>query len=104
MIALACLSLSVAFGAAVLATASSEAFAVNCTDAQEAAADRQLQLSTRDKNASVKKHLPWGSPAGPAADNERLLVQRDYVIDYDSDLRVPVWVGYQRGRFTSSQA
>jgi len=91
---------SILFGLVVCALAcvpaARQAQATDCTSDQKAAADRQLQLSTRDKNASIARQLPWGTPEGPAgADNERLLVQRDYVIDYDSDLRVPIWVAYR---------
>jgi endonuclease G len=72
------------------------AIATDCTTAQKEAADEELRLSTRDKTASTAQQLPWGALAEPAgADNEGLLVQRDYVIDYDADLRVPVWVAYR---------
>jgi len=68
----------------------------HCTADQTTTADEQLQLNTRDKNASIAQQLPWGAPQGPSgADNESLLVQRDYVINYDADLRVPVWVAYR---------
>ena len=76
----------------------SAAFAAtaNCTTAEKTQADKQLWLNTRDKKAAIAEHLPWGVPTEPtSADHERLLVQRDYVIDYDSDLRIPIWVGYQ---------
>src|SRR5687768_14579056 len=73
-----------------------QAWAADCTKAQKATADRQLWLNTRDKNASISRHLPWGLPQGPADPGiESLLVQRDYVIDYDADLKVPVWVAYR---------
>lgn len=68
------------------------ALARNCTAAERAAADRQLWLNERDRNASIAAHLPWGTPvASVPVDNERLLVQRDYVIGYDADLRLPLW-------------
>ncbi len=68
------------------------AAAANCTPAERAAADAQLWLNARDRQDSIRTHLPWGVPreAGPVT-NERLLVQRDYVIRYDGDLRVPLW-------------
>ncbi|MEA3017248.1 MAG: endonuclease mitochondrial [Sphingomonadales bacterium] len=70
----------------------SPAAAANCTAAERAVADAQLTLSTADQAASIATHLPWGVPtAGSPTTNERLLVQRDYVIRYDSDLRVPLW-------------
>ncbi|HYG28826.1 MAG TPA: DNA/RNA non-specific endonuclease [Allosphingosinicella sp.] len=70
----------------------STAAAANCTAAQRAVADAQLWLSPSDQAASIAAHLPWGvpRPTGPTT-NERMLVQRDYVIRYDSDLRVPLW-------------
>jgi DNA/RNA endonuclease G (NUC1) len=68
------------------------ASAANCTAAERAEADRQLWLSRADRQAATAAHLPWGVPRETGAtDNERLLVQRDYVIRYDSDLRVPLW-------------
>lgn len=40
--------------------------------------------------------LPWGIPTKPpGATNEHLLHQTHYVINYDDDLRVPLWVGYR---------
>jgi endonuclease G len=80
----------------VIAPLPQQARAADCTNAQRTAADRQLWLNTRDKNHSISLHLPWGVPQGPAdAANKSLLVQRDYVIDYDADLKVPVWVAYR---------
>lgn len=70
----------------------SPAFAANCTAADRATADAQLWLNRRDRDASVAAHLPWGAPTptGPVT-NESLLVQRDYVIGHDADLRLPLW-------------
>jgi endonuclease G, mitochondrial len=76
----------------------SAAFAAtaNCTTAEKTQADKQLWLNTRDKKAAIDEHLPWGVPTEPtSAGHERLVVQRDYVIDYDADLRIPIWVGYR---------
>lgn len=86
--ALAALVLAVS----TLAAWSAPAAAENCTAAERAAADAQLWLNARDRQASIRRHLPWGVPraTGPVT-NERLLVQRDYVIHYDGDLRVPLW-------------
>ena len=71
---------------------SAPAAAANCTAAERAAADAQLWLNARDRQDSIRRHLPWGVPSetGPVT-NERLLVQRDYVTRYDGDLRVPLW-------------
>jgi endonuclease G len=76
-------------GSALAATA---ATAANCSAAERHEADRWLWLNQRDRNASLEQNLPWGAPApvGPVS-NERELVQRDYVIGYDADLRVPLW-------------
>src|SRR5215217_3778443 len=74
-----------------LAAAAAPASA-NCTAAERATADRQLRLNTRDQQASIAAHLPWGLPHTLApSDHERLLIQRDYVIGYDAELRVPLW-------------
>lgn len=68
------------------------ALAADCTAAEREIADRALQLSQAEQQASIAAHLPWGVPrATVPADNERLLVQRGYVIRYDADLRVPLW-------------
>lgn len=63
----------------------------DCTVAEKKAADRQLWLSPQDKTLSIEKHLPWGAPvAAPESNKEWLLVQRDYVIHYDGELRIPL--------------
>ncbi len=64
----------------------------NCSAAEATLANRALWLSPADQRDTIARHLPWGVPVAtvPVA-NERLLVQRDYVIGYDSDLRVPLW-------------
>lgn len=68
------------------------ASAAVCTAAERATADRALQLSAAEQQTSIATHLPWGVPraTGPA-DTERVLVQRDYVLGHDGDLRVPLW-------------
>ena len=83
---------ALALALSTLAAWSAPAAAANCTPAERAAADAQLWLNARDREASIRTHLPWGvpQPTGPVT-NERLLVQRDYVIGYDGDLRVPLW-------------
>lgn len=70
----------------------SPAAAANCSAAERTLADRALRLSATDRAASIAAHLPWGAPAATApTSNESVLVQRDYVIGYDADLRVPLW-------------
>lgn len=62
-------------------------------------ADAWLWLSSADKEAALNTHLPWGVPTDPAgADHESHLIQRDYIIDYDGDLRDPLWVAYKLTR------
>lgn len=71
-------------------------YARNCTPDEKATADRQLRLNSRDKAASVERHAPWGAPSPTASgDREVMLVQRDYLIDYDGDLLSPLWVTYK---------
>jgi endonuclease G len=72
------------------------------TPAERDAADAELlplddQCAQKEPFASIlKKHLPWGlpKPVGQHA-NEHLLVQPSYVICYDYDLHVPLWVAYE---------
>lgn len=74
------------------ALAATSATAANCSAAERHEADRWLWLNERDRKASLEQNLPWGAPAPTGAvSNERELVQRDYVIGYDADLRVPLW-------------
>jgi DNA/RNA endonuclease G (NUC1) len=74
------------------AFAAAPATARNCSTAERHEADRWLWLNERDRNASIEQNLPWGTPAPTApVSHERELVQRDYVIGYDADLRVPLW-------------
>jgi endonuclease G len=86
------LSLLITFALLGLVPQYAEASHRNCTVAEKKSADRQLWLSPNDKALSTQKHLPWGAPAAsPAASNEWLLIQRDYVIYYDGDLRIPLF-------------
>lgn len=78
-----------------LASWSSPVAAANCSKSDKAAADAELirfSASTAEADAAVAAHLPWGVPVETSpTDNEITLVQADYVIRYDKDLRVPVW-------------
>lgn len=68
----------------------------NCTPEQKAEADKQLWLNKRDAKQALNFHLPWGVPqSGQTADGERLLVQRDYVINYSDQLLVPLWTAHR---------
>ena len=68
------------------------------TKAEVADADAWLWLSPKDKAHSQDTHLPWGLPDGSRAGDERLLVQRDYVLSYDVALRTPIWAAYRLQR------
>lgn len=63
----------------------------DCSASEKAQADAQLWLSPSDKQAAMDTHLRWGAPPiAPTATNEFYLAQRDYVILYDGDLRLPL--------------
>jgi endonuclease G len=86
------------------------AAAANCTQAEKAAGNAAIVSFSSDSAkvaGAVATHLPWGAPVPTTPKtNERLLVQEDYVIDYDDDLRVPVWTAerIQRSRLDDSIA
>lgn len=48
------------------------------------------------REQALARHLPWGVPVPLPGqhDNEYLLFQQDYIINYDADLRIPLWVAY----------
>ena len=76
------------------------AFGQSCScevsDAKQRSYDRLLRLNERDRTLSLETHLPWGAPVNsPTATNERLLVHREYVVNYDDDLRVPTWTAHR---------
>lgn len=63
---------------------------------KEEAYNALLQLNVTEREESESTHLPWGVPKNPAsATNEHLLYQNHYIINYDDDLRVPIWVAYR---------
>ena len=75
----------------------SEAFSQTCdcdiTARKVTAYDALLFLDDQEQAQALQTHLPFGVPTTPAnATNEMLLVQAEYVINYDGDLRVPTWV------------
>jgi len=88
-------SITVTFAALLLAAGLSTpatAKSRNCTAAERADGDKWLWLSPSDKDYSIRRQLPWGAPvANQPSPNEILLVQRDYVNSYNTDLRVPIW-------------
>jgi len=65
-------------------------------DYQVEAYNRLLDLPQDSKDALDELHFPWGLPQNPASStNEVLLHQEECIINYDEDLRIPVWVGYR---------
>lgn len=80
------------FGALALILAlPSVSYAADCTAAQRDAADRELWLNQRDRDLATEIVFPWGAPVAVNTSNQRRLVQRDYVIEYDDDLQGPIW-------------
>ena len=80
---------------AAVAGWSAPAAAANCSAADRTAGNAELvrfSSSAAEAAAALTAHLPWGVPADTSpTTNEITLVQADYVIRYDKDLRVPVW-------------
>jgi len=79
-----------------LAANTLEAQSCSCevSDRKEAAYDWLLALDAQESAAAEAWHMPYGVPTGVTA-NEHILHQDDYIINYDSDLRVPLWVAYR---------
>ena len=58
--------------------------------------DEKLCLDQRSREVSKSRHNPWGVPQNSKSSiNERLLIQKHYVINHDADLRIPIWVSYR---------
>ncbi len=88
--------LGLIFSLAGLSGYPTDAQSRDCTPEEKAAADKQLRLNKRVQQLSIEKHLPWGIPTATIpVDNEDLLVHRDYVINYDRDLLVPIWTSHR---------
>lgn len=62
-----------------------------CTQEEREAGNRALRLSASAQDEAIEQHALWTLPELDTDGNERFLVQRDYVIAYDDDLRVPLW-------------
>ena len=79
----------------VLFVSPAQAQGRNCTAVEMRAGDTEIVRFTADAPsvaAAIAAHLPWGVPAETVpTTNEMRLVQADYVINYDADLRVPIW-------------
>jgi endonuclease G len=58
--------------------------------------DTLLILNPEQQSTAIVTHLPWGVPiASEFATGEHLLIQTDYILDYDNDLQVPLWAAYR---------
>lgn len=68
-----------------------------CSDEQMMEANAELNLSEAEREEFIAFHLPWGLPNTEDSPLE-VFVQRDYVIGFDTILRVPLWVGYYLSR------
>jgi DNA/RNA endonuclease G (NUC1) len=67
--------------------------------ARFAAAERANEQAAEMSASVIARHFPFGIPKPPSnARNEIILVQLEWVTWYDSDLRIPIWVGYQLNR------
>ena len=76
------------------------AFAEVCSNCQVTVRKRNaynvlLQLSSQERSKSTATHLPFGIPQTPGATNEILLHNEHYIINYDTDLKVPIWVAHR---------
>lgn len=81
---------------ACLVLAAWPAVARTCTADEKAEADKKLWLNKRDTTAAINRHLPWGLPESAISnDSIQVLAQRDYVIGYDLELRVPLWTAHR---------
>jgi DNA/RNA endonuclease G (NUC1) len=51
--------------------------------------DQLSFLTSAEESQAQKQHAPWGIPTCP-----RLLPQREYIVCYDTERRVALWVSY----------
>ncbi|MGB0555331.1 MAG: DNA/RNA non-specific endonuclease [Alphaproteobacteria bacterium] len=95
--------LIVALIVVIFLSASFVAHAQHCgckgvSKADREAADKALFLSKADRSKAIKRHLPHGAPKFPRVRykrDEHLLIHKDFIINYDDDLRMPRWVAYK---------
>src|ERR1051326_1325181 len=52
--------------------------------------DKKLPVSESARIHAEKLHFPWGLPG-----HTQLLHQREFIISYDRERRIPSWVGYR---------
>jgi len=70
--------------------------APNRRNGRIARADESLLAVESNSAAVMARHLPYGMHrASSAGENERTLLQFEWITWYDDDRRVPVWVGYE---------
>lgn len=63
------------------------------SDRFEKAYDELLKLSDYEKREVEQLHLPYGTPA--VSEDELLLHQDEFIINYNQKHRVPMWVAYK---------
>lgn len=81
-----------------IAHSSVSAVARDCSKAERQSGDRALRLSEGRSQSALNAHLPWGMPiAASNSEAQIVLVQNDYVISYDANLRVPSWTAHTIG-------
>lgn len=61
---------------------------------------KNLNLSLTEVSTSHKTHAPWGLPKSTSKTSNLILTQKSYVIGYDTQLHLPLWVTY---KLTSKQ-
>ena len=94
------LNILVALSFSILLFLASSLLAGTCdcdiSPSQVATFNSLLNLTPAQQAEAIHTHLPWGTPVNPpTATHEHLLYQQDYILDYDDDLRVPIWAAYK---------
>jgi endonuclease G len=89
-------TLAIGLVAAALLATPATAVSRNCTRAERSSADKALTLSEAEKRQALDRNLPWGIPESSIEPSqEELLIQDEYIIDYDDQLRVPIWTAHE---------
>ena len=82
----------------LLGQSSLQAQSCNCevSDRKETSYDNLLLLSDQEKSIAQSLHTPWGLPQlDEGVDHYLVLYQQDYLIGYDTDLRIPLWTAHR---------
>ncbi|MCA9639436.1 MAG: DNA/RNA non-specific endonuclease, partial [Myxococcales bacterium] len=58
------------------------------------AANQELLLNGAERARALATHLPFGEPP-PRTEHQRLRVLKQFVIQYDPELRGPIWTAYR---------